>query len=134
MADQLEGTRTLPVKFQDQGDGSVAEIVALPEGIVVSVVTDVATLSTASTPATAAVTSTSAEAVAANASREALSIVNIGTADVYLGLGAAALDNKGIVLLANGGSWDGLISGKLWTGQVRAKTASGTSTLAVQEA
>lgn len=92
-----------------------------------------ATAGSASAPATAAVTSTSAEAVATNSSRTGISIVNVGASDVFLGLGAAAEDNKGICLKANGGSWDGLISGRLWTGQVRAKTASGTSTLAVQE-
>lgn len=99
----------------------------------VVVESEAATIATASTAATAAVTSSSAEAVATNASRRGISVVNIGAADVYLGLGAAAQDNKGITLLANGGSWDGLISGVLWTGQIRAKTASGTSTLAVQE-
>lgn len=92
------------------------------------------TATTAAAPATAAVTSTSAQAVAANTSRVGINIENVGSVDASFGLGAnAAADNSGIVIKANGGTWDGLISGRLWTGAVNAKTPSGSTTLAIQE-
>ncbi len=55
-------------------------------------------------PATASVTSSSSQVVAANASRKGLVIVNEGTAAVYFGLGATAVNGSGITL-SPGGVW-----------------------------
>lgn len=92
------------------------------------------TIGTATTGAGSnAPTGTSAQVVAANTSRRGLSIVNTGTVDVSLGLGATAVAGSGILLAANGGAWDGLISGVLWTGAVNAITTTGTGALGVVE-
>lgn len=50
MADQLEGARTLPVQFLDQGDGSVAERVATTEPADVSFLKDLTSATATGTP------------------------------------------------------------------------------------
>lgn len=76
------------------------------------------------------VTTSSGSKVAANSSRRGLQVVNGTDTDVSLGLGGAATAGQGIVLKAGGGSWDGRISGVLWTGSVFAIHA-GSGTKAV---
>jgi hypothetical protein len=60
----------------------------------------------------------SAEEIPANPSRSALEVVNNSDADVSLGLGEAAVVNRGLVLKAGGGSWNGMVGEWLWTGAV----------------
>lgn len=57
---------------------------------------------TASSPTSAAVANTSGLVVAANASRKGLVIVNVGSANVSLGFGSAAVANSGVTLTPNG--------------------------------
>lgn len=85
------------------------------------------------TQTSVAATTTSADALAANGSATYRSIENNGIDDVTLKLGSGTVtDYQGIVLVA-GGSWDGLVSGRLYQGLVRCKTFTGTATLSVIE-
>lgn len=60
---------------------------------------------TGSAPNSASVSSASTVIVASNASRKGLSLINNGSRDCFIGIGTAALLNKGILLRANGGYW-----------------------------
>ena len=60
---------------------------------------------TASSPTFATIGVASSQAVAANANRKGLVLINISDADIFVGIGAAAVVNRGIVLLAGGGTW-----------------------------
>lgn len=83
---------------------------------------------------TAAMTGTSAAALAANGGRKYALIVNDGSVDCYLKLGATAVANEGIRLNAAGGSYEMSRNlGNLYTGAINGILASGTATLLVTE-
>ena len=86
---------------------------------------------TSESPRSVKVKVTSTSVIAANATRKGLSVENTGTVPISLGLGAAAVAGDDIVL-EPAGSWDGTISGTLFTGAVNAIAGSET-TLAVVE-
>ncbi len=79
-------------------------------------------------------TSTTSVALALNEARMYAMFQNDGDNDVYLRLGEAAIKNEGILINANGGSYE--ISdrlGNLFLGAVNCITASGTSVVLVLE-
>ena len=59
-------------------------------------------------------------------------IVNDGTDDIYLGLGAPAEQNQGIRVNNGGGSYEIIKILNDWTGEIRAISA-GTPALLIQE-
>lgn len=68
-----------------------------------------------------AVPTTTAQSIAANPARKYLLIINDSDQVIYLGLGAAAVLNKGIRLNASGGSYEmSFTLGNLFTGVVNA--------------
>jgi hypothetical protein len=74
-------------------------------------------------------------ALAANASRTYALFINDADEAIYLGLGVAAVMNKGIRLNANGGSYEmSAALGNLYAGAVNAICASGGKLLLVTEA
>lgn len=75
----------------------------------------------------------STELAKANESRSGLQIVNASAAVVYLALGKAGEQKKGIYLAASGGSWDGMIGPYLWTGSVFAVAGAAKSLVTVTE-
>lgn len=81
-------------------------------------------------PATASVSTSSAQVVAANASRTGLVITNVGAANVYFGLGAAAINNGGIALLP-GGTW--VMDRYTFSTLVVNAICASSATLAIQE-
>ena len=96
----------------------------------VNVVAQAAVGGAAAAPATASVTGTSAQAVAANAARTKLVIVNLGTGNVFFGLGATAELNKGIALTQYG-TW--VMDAATFTRAAINAISSSTATLSVQE-
>lgn len=79
------------------------------------------------------VATTSTLILAANPLAKGRSIVNAGATNVmYLGLGTPAVLKDGIGPIAVNGSWDGRVSGQLWTGAVYgiAETAAVTAVVA----
>lgn len=55
----------------------------------------------------------------ANANRKGLSVQNIGTAgNLTLGLGTTSPQSGTGIVLLPGNSWDGRVSGQMWTGSV----------------
>jgi hypothetical protein len=75
---------------------------------------------------------TTGEAVSSNPTRKALVISNLGTQNVFLNIGADAEVNKGILLLANGGTWT--MQNRVFSIQnITAITASSTSLLSIYE-
>jgi len=107
VGDQLEGARTIPVKFRDEGDGSAAELLEIVNPTTRPVPTKpdrgAATFSGAHT--TNANANTSSEVRPANANRRRIEIVNISDTTVYLGFTGAAVLEAGIPLYA-GSAWD----------------------------
>jgi len=95
----------------------------------ISVVTGNPTLTPAS-PATFAVTNTSQTAIAANANRTSLVVTNVGSVNVFFGMGTAAVLNSGIALVPNG-SWT-MDRYTYYAGLITVISAS-ASTLAIQE-
>ena len=82
----------------------------------------------------ASATATTSAALASNDARAYAMFQNDGDNDVYLRLGEAAIKNEGILINANGGSYE--ISdrlGNLFLGAVNCITASGTSVVLVLE-
>ena len=89
-------------------------------------------LTPAHTVVTAAVASTLA--LAANANRKYAIFVNDSDETLYLGLGAAAVLNKGIRLNASGGSYEmSALGGNLYAGAVYAISTSGGKLLLVTQ-
>jgi hypothetical protein len=86
---------------------------------------------TASVPTFATVGVASAEAIAANASRKGLILVNTSNNDISLGIGAAAVLNRGITLQP-GGSWT-MNEHSFTTAAVNAIASAAASNLAIQE-
>lgn len=86
---------------------------------------------TAAAPTTAAVT-VDAQILAAASTRAGLVIVNIGAKNVYLGLGATAVVNSGITLMAGGGTWV-MDDRTFFTGAIRAIADTGGTTLSLQQ-
>lgn len=82
------------------------------------------------TPASANVTSTDSTVLAANASRTGLQVMNLGTTDVFIGLGTTALMNSGIMLSPNG-TWV-MDQFTYYNGAIHAICGS-SSTLSIQE-
>ena len=124
--------------IQDQVIAALATIVSgkNPDGtdFTLSVATTTAGGSETLTTIAAAVpvTTTSATAIAANAARMSLVIVNNGASDVTIRRAATAVAGQGIVLKANGGSYE-INSTNLYKGVISCITATGTSTLAIEE-
>lgn len=83
---------------------------------------------------TASMTTASGAVLAANNLRRYALIVNDGTVDVYIKLGATAVANQGIRINANGGSY--AISPEydnLFKGAINGITGTGTATMLVTE-
>lgn len=78
------------------------------------------------------IAATSTSALAANTSRKYAVFVNDSDEAIYLGLGAAAVLNKGIRLNASGGSYE-INALNLFTGIVYAICTSGNKILCVME-
>lgn len=87
---------------------------------------------TAGAPAAATVGAASAEALAANSARRGLVMVNTSNNTISLGLGATAVLNSGITLLANGGTWV-MDRDTFTTAAVNAIASAASSNLAIQE-
>lgn len=86
---------------------------------------------TPNAPATATATSSDSVALSANASRTGLVITNVGTVNVFFGMGVAAVANSGLALAANG-TWV-MDRYTFYSGAIHAITASGSAALAIQE-
>jgi hypothetical protein len=72
--------------------------------------------------------------LAANAARKAALLTNIGSVDVFIKLGAAAVASQGIYLQANGGSFSmSDMLGNLDNAAINGITASGTAVVLVTE-
>lgn len=84
-------------------------------------------------PKEAAPTTASSVIVAENEDRAGLLIVNDGAVNIYLSIGVQAQNGKGIFLAASGGSYE-MNSTNLSTQAVHAIAASGTGSIAFQEA
>ena len=83
---------------------------------------------------TASMTSSTAAVLALNDDREYALIVNDGSVDVYLKIGAVAIANQGIRINANGGSYEmNSALGNLSDVAVNGITVSGTATVIVTE-
>jgi len=92
-----------------------------------------AALITTCTPSNVAVTATSSTALASNSSRVSAVLVNTGINDVTIRRSATAVvAGTGIVIKAGGGTYE-INSTNLYTGAITAITASGSSTLAIEE-
>lgn len=130
MADQLEGARTIPVKFRDEGDGSAAELLEIvnPTTRPVPIKPDRGAATFSGSHTTHATPSTSSEVRPANAARKEIEITNISDTIVYLGLTGAAVIEAGIPLYA-GSSWDNARS----TEQITSICASASKKLTVVE-
>lgn len=85
------------------------------------------------THTTANMTTSSGAVIAANTSRRYLFIQNNGSATVFLNLGATAVANEGIKLLADTAYEMSPEFNNLYRGAVNGITASGTATLMVTE-
>jgi hypothetical protein len=86
------------------------------------------------THSTATATTTTGAMLASNGSRKYALLVNDGSVDVYLKIGASAVANQGIRLLANGGNYEiSAALGNLFTGAINGITATGSATVLVTE-
>ncbi|MDE2107003.1 MAG: hypothetical protein KGL39_57885 [Patescibacteria group bacterium] len=82
---------------------------------------------------TVAIGAASVTVLAANAGRVGLKVVNNGATNITLSLGVSpAVAGSGIYIPA-GGSWDGTVSGRLWTGAIYGIGSGAGGTLAVVE-
>ncbi len=83
---------------------------------------------------TASMTSSTAAVLALNDDREYALIVNDGSVDVYLKIGAAAVANQGIRINASGGSYEmSRALGNLSDVAINGITVSGSATVLVTE-
>lgn len=79
-------------------------------------------------------TNTTGAMLASNTARRYALLQNIGTVDVDIKIGAAAVASQGIRLTANGGSFEmGAVFGNLSTAAINGITASGTAVVLVTE-
>jgi hypothetical protein len=79
-------------------------------------------------------TNTTSAMLAAAATRKAALLINIGSVDVFINLGAAAVANTGILLQANGGSFSmSDMLGNLDTAAINGITASGSAVVLVTQ-
>lgn len=86
------------------------------------------------THSTAAMTNVSGTVLAANAARRYALLVNDGSADVYIKLGATAVANQGIRINAGGGAYEiSATNDNLFFGAINGITAAGTATMLVTE-
>ena len=87
-------------------------------------------------PANATVATTSTSVIAENARRRSLILTNDSAALVYLGVGAAAVMNKGLRIEVSGGvvKFGGETGLPLTTQAINGIVASGTSVVLVAEA
>ena len=83
-------------------------------------------------PTEVSVETSTTVALAANPSRTYASFVNNSNQDMYLGLGADAVMNRGIRINANGGSYE-INDNNLFTGVVNAIASGGSKSLVVTE-
>lgn len=115
------------------GNGEDADIVLLVDATG-AVVGPAASAVLTMTHTTATATVTTSEMLATSASRKYALIQNIGTVDVDIKIGAAAVASQGIRLLANGGSYEmSVAQGNLATGAINGITASGSATVLVTQ-
>ncbi len=130
MADQLEGARTIPVKFRDQGDSSAAELLEIvnPTTRPVPIKPDRGAATFSGSHTTNATPSTSSEVRPANAARKDIEIVNISDATIYLGFGGAAVIEAGIPLTPGSGYYS-----ERSTEQITSICASASKKLTVLE-
>ncbi|KKK79722.1 hypothetical protein LCGC14_2830650 [marine sediment metagenome] len=83
---------------------------------------------------TASMSSTTGAVLAVNNDRKYALIVNDGSVDVYLNLGASATANAGIRINASGGSYEiSREAGNLTGAVINGITVSGTATVIVTE-
>jgi hypothetical protein len=82
------------------------------------------------TSASSTVTTTSSQVLATSTSRIYAAIVNDGSNSVYLSVGVNAVAGKGILLTANGGSYE-INDQNLITGGIYAITSTGSSNVTV---
>lgn len=104
---------------------------------------DIGDVDVTSLPYTAALTMThtvgsattsSSAMLAANANRKYALLQNIGSVDVYIKIAATAVASQGILLAANGGSFElGQAYGNLATGAINGITASGSASVLATE-
>lgn len=87
---------------------------------------------TASTPANATVTGTSSEIVASNVNRKGLSIINLSTDIIYIGLGTTALLGKGIALTQTGSVYE-MSEYDYTTSAVNAISSGTSSAVSIQQ-
>jgi hypothetical protein len=87
-----------------------------------------------STSGSATVGATSTKILSFNSARAYLLLVNDGTEDIYISLGAAAVINKGLRLNADGGVIELKMDGVQFIGEVYAICASGGMNLTYIEA
>lgn len=86
------------------------------------------------THTTASMTTSSGAVIATSLSRRYLLVVNDGSVDVYIKLGATAVANQGIRINANGGSFEmSPAHGNLFYGEINGITATGTATVLVTQ-
>jgi hypothetical protein len=86
------------------------------------------------THSTASPTTSSGSVLTSNASRKYALLINIGSVDVWIKLGATAVASQGIPLYANGGFYEiSSANRNLYTGVINGITASGTGSLVVTE-
>lgn len=111
----------VPVNVEVLPDNSEAQGIVVRGGVTL----------TASAPATVTVGVTSASIVAANANRRGLIITNLSSNSVSIGLGTAAILNRGITLTQNG-SWN-MGSFDFVTDQINAIASASGSIISIQE-
>ena len=130
MADQLEGARTIPVKFRDEGDGSAAELLEIvnPTTRPVPIKPDRGAAVLSGSHTTHATPSTSSEVRPALAGRRDIEIVNISDTTVYLGFGGAAVTEAGVPLTPGSGYYS-----ERSTEQITSICASASKKLTVLE-
>ena len=87
-------------------------------------------------PASASVGTTTSVVIAENAQRRSLHLINDSSALVYIGIGSAAVMNKGMRIEVSGGvlKFGGETGLPLTTQAINGIVASGTSVVLVQEA
>lgn len=86
------------------------------------------------THTTATATNSTGQMLAANTARRYALLQNIGSTPVFLKIGASAVANEGIMLAANGGSYEmSGAFGNLATGAVNGITGTGSAVVTVAE-
>ncbi len=87
---------------------------------------------TANSPTNVTCNSATTALVSSNTSRKGLVITNTGSEDVFIGIGASAEVNKGIYLVAGGGTW-AMDEYTFTTQAINGITTTSTSNVSIQE-